>query len=79
MRGFYIFLIGFVGIAWLAVLFFGSVFGFTKAFKHYPQVNKLESRRLEEESKKRIDSTREQQRLFMEEYKRKIRDNQRRF
>ena len=79
MRGFYILVLVFIGVAWLAVLFFGAIFGLQKTFSQEPQVNKLDMWRLEQERKERVGNTREQQQLLMEEYRRKMRDSRRSF
>ena len=77
MREFFVLITIFAVLAWFVVLFFGSIIGIQKSFSSSPQVDRRKLQYLEQEVDRRTSSARERQRLQMQEYKQKIRDNHR--
>ena len=66
-----------VGIIWCLGLFFGVVKGIKKGFSTNQEIQSSE--KLKRKEKTLAEDTEEQRKQLMEDYKQKIRDNQRRF
>ncbi len=78
-KSFIIFLIIF-GVLWGVGLFISFVAGISKSFNaKEPSVSPLSAQNLKSRQKKIAEETEEQRKIFMENFKQRVRDSQRNF
>lgn len=67
------------GLIWCIGLFFSFVTGVKKSFSTAPAQSSINSENLKTKEKRLSEDTEDKRKQFMEEYRQKIRDNQRKF
>ena len=68
-----------VGLIWCIGLFFSFVTGIKKSFSSPPAQSSINSESLKTKEKRLSQDAEDKRKQFMEEYRQKIRDNQRKF
>ena len=68
-----------VGVIWCVGLFFSFVTGIKKSFSNPPAQSSIKSESLKTKEKRLSEDAEDKRKQFMEEYRQKIRDNQRKF
>ena len=68
-----------VGIIWCIGLFFSFVTGIKKSFSNPPAQSSIKSESLKTKEKRLFQDAEDKRKQFMEEYRQKVRDNQRKF
>ncbi|OGX28169.1 MAG: hypothetical protein A2787_06450 [Omnitrophica WOR_2 bacterium RIFCSPHIGHO2_01_FULL_48_9] len=68
----------FVGVVWVAILFFSFIYGLKKTFKQPPRDDSHSAAKLLEEQRQRTADLAEQQKRLMEDRKSRLRDMQKR-